>query len=391
VKLLVIGCGQCGGRIADEFARLDRRARRQRRMEIITDAFAVDTDIADLSGLTTIKADYHHRILIGGQKTRGHGVGKVNELGAEVAKEDGDMVVEAVGATRPFPEVDGFLLIAGAAGGTGSGAIAILTQQLKERYVERPLYNMIVLPFKQEETIEARDFYNVATCLKSAYSVADAVFLVDNQRYARSKSSIGNNLDYINALVVEPFYNLLCAGEEKKNRYIGSRTLDAGDIIQTLIGWTVIGSGKSQVPRIGFPLIARRNFREKVTEAEKGIQALDEALGGLSLECTPVDSRRVLYLLSGPSTEMSIGIIRDIQAHLKTIAPQASIRGSDYPREKGLLEVTVILSELAKVAKVMSYFSKAIEFISAAKNKERGIQGGHREIEVDFKDIPSLL
>ena len=109
MKLLVIGCGQCGGRIADEFARLDRRARRQRRMEIITDAFAVDTDIADLSGLTTIKADYHHRILIGGQKTRGHGVGKVYELGAEVAKEDGDMVVEAVGATRPFPEVDGFL------------------------------------------------------------------------------------------------------------------------------------------------------------------------------------------------------------------------------------------------------------------------------------------
>jgi len=391
VKLLVIGCGQCGSRIADEFARLDRRARRQRRIEIITDTFAVNTDIADLSGLSTIKEDYRHRILIGGQKVGGHGVGKVNEMGAEIAREDGDMVVEAVRSTRRFPETDAFLLIAGAAGGTGSGAIPVLTKHLKERYADKPLYNVIVLPFGHEEATEARVVYNVATCLKSAYSVADAVFLVDNQRYVRRRSPIRNNLDYINTLVVAPFYSLLCAGEEKKPKYIGSKMLDAGDIIQTLVGWTTMGAGTSRVPRLQFPFLVRRHFRNKASETQRGVQAMDEAIGELSIKCNPSDSRRALYLLSGPSKEMSMDTIRDIGVHLKTIAPEAVIRGGDYPREGGLLETTLILSELTDVAKVMDYFTKAIEFVSAAKTKQEGKERGHRDIEIDFKDIPSLL
>jgi len=250
---------------------------------------------------------------------------------------------------------------------------------------------MIALPFRHEESTEARVVYNVATCLKSTYSVADALFLVDNQRYVRAKSSIRNNIDYINALVVEPFYNLLCAGEEKKPRYIGSKMLDAGDIIQTLAGWTVIGSGRMQVRRNWFPFSVGRNFRKKATETQRGAQSMDEAIGELSLKCTPFDSRRALYLLSGPSKKISMDMVRDIGGHLKTIAPEAVIRGGDYPREKGLLEVTVILSELTDVAKVMSYFTKAIEFISAAKKKREGAERGRREIEVDFKDIPSFL
>src|SRR4030042_5209816 len=106
MKLLVIGLGQCGGKVADEFARLGIRARVQRGISIITGAYAVNTDIADLSGLHTIKPSYQHRILIGAKKTNGHGVGKMNEIGAEVAKEDGDKVLEAVRASTLFPEND---------------------------------------------------------------------------------------------------------------------------------------------------------------------------------------------------------------------------------------------------------------------------------------------
>ena len=80
MKLVVIGFGQCGNRIADDFARLNKRARRECGIEIVTGAFAVNTDAADLSGLDNIKADYQHRILIGAGKTSGHGVGKINEL-----------------------------------------------------------------------------------------------------------------------------------------------------------------------------------------------------------------------------------------------------------------------------------------------------------------------
>jgi len=64
VKLLVIGCGQCGGRIADEFALLNRRAHGQRGIDIITNTLAVNTDVADLTGLSFIRPDFQHRILI---------------------------------------------------------------------------------------------------------------------------------------------------------------------------------------------------------------------------------------------------------------------------------------------------------------------------------------
>ena len=51
MKLFVVGCGQCGGRIADEFARINIKAHVQRGFDICTGAIAVNTDIADLSGL----------------------------------------------------------------------------------------------------------------------------------------------------------------------------------------------------------------------------------------------------------------------------------------------------------------------------------------------------
>jgi cell division GTPase FtsZ len=93
-----------------------------------------------------------------------------------------------------------------------------MTQFLKERYIDKPIYNLIILPFEHEETTEERTVYNTATCLKSTYAVADAVFLIDNQRYIRKDASLRNNLAKINALIAEPFYSVLCAGEEKNTK-----------------------------------------------------------------------------------------------------------------------------------------------------------------------------
>ncbi len=391
MKLVVAGFGQCGGRIADEFARLNRKARGQRGIDIVSGAFAVNTDVADLSGLTSIKPDYQHRILIGGRKTGGHGVGKINELGAEIAREDGDKVIDTIRIDKRFVEADAFLLIAGAAGGTGSGAISVISQHIKERYVDKPVYNLIVLPFEHEETTEERTIYNVATCLKSAYLVADAIFLVDNQRYVMKDSSLRSNLAKINATITAPFYNLLCAGEEKKHKYIGAKILDAGDIIQTVTGWTVIGYGKSQISFAKSLFKRARDFRNKATEAQKGMQAMDEAITGLSLKCNPVDSKRALYLVSAPAKEMNMDLIKELGTYIKNLAPEAVIRSGDYPRERGSLDVTVILSELSDVERVRDYFTKTISLISTLKKRHAGVESKYKGIEITLKDIPSLL
>ena len=391
MKLVVIGLGQCGGRIADEFARLNRKASSQRRIEIVTGTFAVNTDAADLSGLTTIKHDYQHRILIGGRKTGGHGVGKINELGAEIAKDDADKVIDAIRTTRRFYETDAFLLIAGAGGGTGSGATPVILQHLKERYMDKPVYACIVLPFEHEEQTEERTIYNAATCLKSTYSVADAIILIDNQRYIRKDSSLKNNLNKINALIAEPFYNLLCAGEEKRPKYIGAKVVDAGDIMQTVVGWTVIGYGTSQLPLIRMPGERSRDFRKKGIETQKGIQAMDAAISELSLTCNPADSRRALYLVSAPSREMNVDLIKELGDYLRGIAPQAIIRNGDYPRQRGLLDVTVILSELSDVEKIRYYYTTSTSLIPEVKKRQEETAARLKAIDDTSKDIPSLL
>ena len=106
-----------------------------------------------------------------------------------------------------------------------------MAQTIKARHGDKPVYTLVVLPFEHEETTEARTTFNSATCLKAAYSVADAVLLVDNQRYVKKDSSLRNNMAGINQLIVEPFYDVLCAGEKKKVKHIGTRLLDVEDII----------------------------------------------------------------------------------------------------------------------------------------------------------------
>lgn len=391
MKLTVVGFGQCGGRIADEFARLNGRARGLRGLDIISGAYAVNTDLADLSGLHTIKSDHGHRIVIGNKKTGGHGVGKINELGAEIARDDSDKVIQTIRSARHFQDTDAFLLIASAAGGTGSGAVSVMTQQLKERYVDKPVYNLIVLPFDHEEATEDRTVYNVATCLKSSYLVADAIFLVDNQRYIMKASSIRHNLARINAQIVQPFFNLLCAGEESKSRYIGAKILDGGDIIQTLAGWTTVGYGHTTTGGFKSWFSSRKNFRDKASETAKGVQALDEAISGLSIKCNPLDSKRALYLVSAPAKEINVDLIKELGSYIKNMAPEATIRSGDYPRDKGDMNITLILSEMSDVERVRTYFTKAINLITDLKKRQEGVISTQRGIDITIKDIPSLL
>jgi cell division GTPase FtsZ len=390
VKLVVVGLGQCGGRIADEFARLNSKASIKRGLDIITGCFAVNTDASDLLGLTSIGRDHHHRILIGGRKTGGHGVGKVNEMGAEIAKEDADKIIDNMRGIKKFFETDAFLLIAGTAGGTGSGAISVITQYLKERYFDKPVWDLCILPFEHEEATEERTVFNVATCLKSCYSVADAVFLADNQRYVRKDSSIQSNLSKINSMIAAPFYNILCAGEEKKAKHIGSKLLDAGDIIQTVVGWSTIGYGKTIAPMFKMPEFGS-DFRRKGTDIQKGIRAMDEAISELSIRCNPGDARRALYLVTGPPKDISMDMIKEIGDYMRDIAPEAIIRNGDYPRDNGVVDVTILFSELSNVDKVRDYYVRSSNLIPEFKRRQEETEVRLKDLDDVSKDIPSLL
>ncbi len=390
MKLVVVGIGQCGGRIADEFARVQARAMEFRRLEIILDTFAVNTDAADMASIRSIRNDYQHMILAGAGKTRGHGVAKISEMGAEIIRDDADKIIDAMRSTSRFYEADAFLVIAGTAGGTGGGGAPVIVQELKKRF-DKPVYSMLVLPFEHEENTEERTIYNSALCLKATSSVADAIFLVDNQRYVRKDFSLKGNISGINRIVTEPFLNPLSAGEEKRRGNIGARLLDAGDIIQTLDGWSAISYGVVKIPFIPMPWDYSSNFRKKGSSVHRGIEAMDQALGEMSIDFNPEDAHSALFLISAPHRELNMELVKELGDHLRNYAPQAVIRNGDYPRNKASIDVTVMLSKIACVPRVSQIYSKATALPDVQQRRAVERKTKANLTEEAGKDVPSLL
>ncbi len=392
MKLTVIGLGQCGCRIADQFARLNAKARSERRAVIAPHVLAVNTDQADLTGLKFINNDYMHRILIGLRQTLGHGVGKINELGAKLAKEDGDKVMDAIRAEPRFYETHAFMIIAGAAGGTGSGGIPVIARMIKERYLNKPLLALVVLPFEHEQTTEARSVYNTATCLKSIYDVVDAVFLADNQRYVRKDMSLINNMEKINRQIAEPFYDLLCAGEVTKGKFVGSRTVDAGDMIASIEGWTTVGIGRTVLPSLRFPWeINKKKFRDKALESFRGTRAMDATVHELSIDCDPKDAGKALYIIAGPSRELNMDMVKSISTYIKELSPNATIRGGDFPSEKHFIDVAVIFSQLAFVPRIRDIYEQATVYAAEYEGQLAETKQRIDELSLLSRDLPNLL
>jgi len=379
MKLAVIGLGQCGCRVADHFARLNLKAQSERKATIAPIVIAANTDQADLSGLRFIKNDYSHRVLMGLRQTLGHGVGKINELGAQLAREDGDKILDALKSEKRFYETHAFLVVGGTAGGTGSGSLPVIIKMLKERYVNKPVYALAVLPFEHEQYSEARSVYNSATSLKSTYEVADAVFLADNQRYVKKDSSIANNMEKINRIITEPFFDMMCAGEVTKRKYVGARTVDAGDLIASFEGWTTIGIGRAELPAFRFPWeIVKSKFNDKAIESFRGSQALDAAISDMSIAVNARDAAKAIYIMSGPAKEMNMDMVKAVSDSIAELAPNALIRGGDFPGEKHFIDLTLILSQLSVVPRVAEIYEQATRY---AEQHQGQIQETHSKIQ----------
>lgn len=381
MKLMVIGLGGCGNRIADEFARLGERAQHERGAKVINDAFAVDTDAAAMGGLQFIRSHKDQRVVIGEARTRSHGTGGLAELGAQVFKDDGYKIVDSLRKAKRFTETDAFLLIAGAAGGTGSGGIPVLAKIIKERFADKPVYSVIVLPFEHEEAIDERVVLNTAVCLKSVHAACDAVFLIDNQRYAAKGYSLASNIEKTNRLIADPFFNLLCAGEETKRKRIGVHVLDAGGILQSLTAWTVVGYGRVELRMITLPWDEIEN---------KGNQVMEIALSELSLSCDTKSATKALYMVSAPAEEMNLDLIKYLGERLRNLSPGATIRYGDYPFNKGYIDVTLIFSGLKDIEKVTNYYTKSVGVAERIKSKQDVAAGTPGPTDEAAKDVPPL-
>ena len=118
---------------------------------------------------------------------------------------------------------------------------------------------------------------------------------------------------------------------------------------------------------------------------------MDEAVSELSVECDTKDAARALYLLSAPAKEMNMDLVKELGDYLRKITPEAVIRDGDYPRERGVMDVVVIISQLKDLEKVRRYYAKSADIAEKIKRKQEAAARTPGITDEASKDVPSLL
>lgn len=355
MKLLVIGIGDCGCRIAREFAEMNRMAKAERHVDIITCAYGINNDEAMLEELGGKSApELFKPVPVRGSTA----VDRSNEAGAAVMRQESERVMLAL-RLGAFVETDAFMLVAAAGGTLGSGGISVLAQLLKERRAGKPVYALVVLPF-DSELDDRRIVQNSAICVNSISRVADAVILVDNGGLGTETTVVPvEDIAKANREIVYQFYDLLCAGEMMGPRYAGGKILDAGDIIQTFAGWTSIGTGKAPLGSSLLPWKRAEAFDEKGSDTLRAIEAMNMALMHLSVDCKLEDAGRALFLLSAPPKQANVDMIKVLSNRIKELAPNAELRNGNFFGAKNFVQVTVAVSELIYLDRVKTLYERA--------------------------------
>jgi len=363
VKLLVIGLGRCGSRIGDRFVQLNKRAKLERNVSILTTAYAGSYDQGTLTNLISKEADFLYRLPVAEMPAEVENTAKVTSLEAEWVQVESERILSVIGRKEYF-ETEAFLVVAGADGNFGSMAASVIGQKLKERFAGKPVYGLIILPFDSDKLAGVRAVYRTAVCLKSIARVVEAIFLVDNEKLRRGGLVLAESWEQANQEIVNSFYDLLCASEVSGSKYAGARVLGVGDIVQTLSGLTVIGRGRTGLPpKLPFWIWRLPTFREKGAESLKALEAMNLALSRLSADCEPKDTGKALYLLSAPLKEASIDMAKALGGRLRELTDNAEIRGGDLAGESHSIQVTVVLSQLAYIERVKNYYDKAVAFL----------------------------
>lgn len=352
MKVLVIGLGQAGGKIADMFLADDRKSNVPHTFETIV----VNTAISDLMGLQYIPQE--DRVLIGETAVKGHGVGADNKKGAEIAEDEVEIVLNKISKIN-VSNLDAFFVVAGLGGGTGSGAISIIAKHLK-RIHDEPVYAIGILPAENEGDIYT---LNTARSLKALLPSCDATIIVDNGAFLRSGESVKEAYDRINAEVVKRIGILCRSGEIRSRKQVGEMVVDASEVINTFRGGNIcsIGYASEAVKREG---IFAKLFKKRQYEIGKASRILSVSKravkGRLLLPCDYKSANRALIIVAGPPEQLDRKGIEKAREWLEGTISGTEVRGGDYPLSgSGYVGCVVLLAGVTNAPRVKYMLERA--------------------------------
>jgi len=372
MRFFAIGFGQAGGKILDLFVENEKL-----RGSDTLKAIAINTARTDLMGLKHIPAK--NRILIGQTTVKGHGVGTDNKLGAKIAQEEIDTVLNAIDELGTH-EVDAFLIISGLGGGTGSGGSPVLAKYLSEMYSE-PVYAVGVLPAPEEGKLYS---LNAARSMVTLMKYVENLILVDNGAWRFEGLSLKESYAKINEEIVRRLAVLARAGEPIEEGLVGEMVVDSSEVINTLRGGGISSIGYATLPIMEtkksglFGFIRKKSSPVVTAEEDKSTRIATlvrkAALGRLTIPCNINSAERALVLVAGPPEELDRKGLEKAKLWLEEQISGVEVRAGDYPtrRTKHIAALVVLanVTDIPRVKQLQKLASEAKEEVEVAE-KER--------------------
>ena len=320
-----------------------------------------------------------NRILIGQTTVKGHGVGTDNKLGAKIAQEEIDTVLNAIDELGTH-EIDAFLVITGLGGGTGSGGAPVLAKYLSEMYSE-PVYAIGVLPAPEEGKLYS---LNAARSMVTLMKYVENLILVDNGAWRFEGLSLKESYAKINEEIVRRLAVLARAGEPIEEGMVGEMVVDSSEVINTLRGGGISSIGYTTLPiyqkkKSGlFGLIRKKSTPVVTAEEDKSTKIATlvrkAALGRLTIPCNIGSAERALVLVAGPPEELDRKGIEKAKLWLENQISGVEVRAGDYPTRRtkyvAALVVLANVTDIPRVKQLQKLASEAKDEVEVAE-KER--------------------
>ncbi len=391
MRFFIIGFGQAGGKILDLFIENEKKRGSNIRMRWL----AVNTARTDLMGLKHVPVQ--DRILIGQTVVKGHGVGTDNKLGAKIAQDEIETILNAIDE-RGTHDMDAFLIVAGLGGGTGSGGAPVLAKYLSEMYSE-PVYALGILPAPEEGKLYS---LNAARSMVSMLKYVDNLILVDNGAWKFEGLSLKESFARINEEIVRRLAILARAGEPIEEDIVGEMVVDSSEVINTLRGGGIssIGYATSLAETSMKKKKGWLPFRKK---AEEELEAIENdkpmkiatlvrraALGRLTIPCDIRSAERALILVAGPPEHLDRKGLEKAKLWLEEQIAGVEVRAGDYPTRRtkyvAALVVLANVTEIPRVKELQRLAAEAKEEVETAEKMRMA-----KTLELFDEDIEPLI
>jgi len=358
MRVAAVGIGGAGGRIVERLWQDNER----RETTYLGAACAVDTDTEALDELDALPDDRRHAF----------GLSETNGAGTNGDRTNGTAAIEdeRLEVRRPIDQlvtsdIDALVLVAGLAGGTGSGATAHIADALREIYTI-PVYCLSVLPAGRDDEAAA----NTIQALRALEPTVDGQILFDNEAWLGSGQTVETAAETLNETVVTRLGALFAAGEATASDAVGQSVVDASEIINTLSdsGFTTLGYASQDlqadagggdgtvIDQLKNRFLGDNSDDVDEIEAYNAVETtLRRAVRGkLTAQCELDSVDRALAVFAGPPAWLIRDAVTDGRRWLTEELQSPEVRSGDMPTpDRDTLSVLVVLSGVTELPRLV--------------------------------------